>query len=85
MAACVVCAQVDEGVNGALADLERRQMWQEIVADEKAHAHEVVDGAFKVEAPAGCSPVGPFNVFFGLASPCARTRACVCYACNTAL
>ncbi len=40
--------EVDQPVDGPLADLERRQVRQEVVADEEAHEDPVVDGALQV-------------------------------------
>jgi hypothetical protein len=42
--------QIDKGVEGAFADVEGAQTWQEVIADEKAEEHKVVYNTLEVEA-----------------------------------
>ena len=43
-----VLVELDEPVDRVFADFETGQMRQEVVADEEAHEHPVVDGALEV-------------------------------------
>mmetsp|Transcript_298 Transcript_298/g.971 ORF Transcript_298/g.971 Transcript_298/m.971 type:complete len:268 (+) Transcript_298:1554-2357(+) len=52
-----VLVEFHQVVDGALAYVQRRQMRQEIVADEEAHKHEVVDDTLEIIADRSSSPV----------------------------
>jgi hypothetical protein len=43
--------RVDEHIDRAVADFERRDMWKEVVPHKEAEEDEIVDDALEVESP----------------------------------